>query len=530
METESLLSAVRRRWWVVVLLTVLGALAGALPSSDDSVDAVVIRNFQAAHTLLVSSTSASQTIYSDPVTFNQLQLFATTGEVPRRVAERIGYAGPPPELAGQMTVEVDQVTGAIRFSTTQTDAARAVQVADAFAEELTAYLAERQDTLREARLTAARERLDDLQTQVEDANSQLAFDPEDPILQAELEALSRQYSVAFEALNALEAESGQLQLTTLERAEAIEVSSSSGGGLAAPRSRVTRGLLLATVGFAVGIGAAILLARLDRRIRTKAQAEALVGVRSQVSIPTQDKKAPSAVVVRPGRHDTLSDAYRTLRSVVGFVEGGRAHAEGRAPVVLVVSAGPGDGKTSVAANLAAAFVETGLHTLAVNTDFRRPSLSSRILGFKPEPLDLDLHEIPTAAVDEIVRETELDGLALLDFAGVVASPGELARATATIVPKLAGQAEAVVIDSSPIGATAEVLELVPLADIIVFVVRLDHTSIPTARRTVEVMRALTEAQILLAIVGEGPERASYYYEYSSKPSGRRWFGRRRNES
>ena len=441
METESLLNAVRRRWWVVVLLTVLGALAGALPSADDSVDAIIVTDYQAAHTLLLSSTSATQTIYSDPVTFNQLQLFATTGEVPRRVAERIGYDGVPAELASQVTVEVDQATGAIRFSTTQTDAARAVLIADSFAEELTSYLSERQDSLRESRLTAARTRLDDLQTQVEDANAQLAFDPEDPVLRAELDALSRQYSVAFESLNALEAETGQLQLTTLEFAQAIEVSSSSGGGLGAPQSRLSRGLLLGAVGFAVGIGVAVLLARLDRRIRTKAQAEALVGVRSQVSIPTQDKKTPSAVVVRPGRHDTLSDAYRTLRSVVGFVEGGRAHAEGRAPVVLVVSAGPGDGKTSVAANLAAAFVETGLHTLAINTDFRRPSLSSRILGYKPEPLDLDLHEIPSASVDDIVRETELDGLALLDFAGIAASPGELARATATIVPKLATQAE-----------------------------------------------------------------------------------------
>jgi capsular polysaccharide biosynthesis protein len=517
MEAESLLNAVRRRWWVVVLLTVLGALAGALPSSEDSVDAVVVRNFDAAHTLLLSSSSATQNIYSDPITFNQLQLFATTGEVPRRVADRLGFTGPPAELALEVVVEVDQLTGAIRFSTTQTDAARAVLIADAFAEELTSYLSERQDSLRESRLAAARTRLDELQTQVEDANAQLAFDAEDPILRAELDALSRQYSVAFEALNALEAETGQLQLTTLERAEAIEVSSSSGGGLGAPESRVSRGLLLGAVGFAVGIGVAVLLARLDRRIRTKAQAEALVGVRSQVSIPLQDKKAPSAVVVRPGRHDTLSDAYRTLRSVVGFVEGGRAHAEGRAPVVLVVSAGPGDGKT-------------GLHTLAINTDFRRPSLSSRILGYKPEPLDLDLHEISSAPVDDIVRETELDGLALLDFAGVAASPGELARATAAIVPKLATQAEAVVIDSSPIGATAEVLELVPQADIIVFVVRLDHTSIPTARRTVEVMRALTEAQILLAIVGEGAERTSYYYEYSSRPIGRRWFRRRRDES
>ena len=81
---------------MIILSAVLGAAVGAIPSSEQSVDATT--RWRASHTLLLSSTSVQDSIFSDPVAFNQMQLFATTGEVPRRVAERIGYADVPGEL------------------------------------------------------------------------------------------------------------------------------------------------------------------------------------------------------------------------------------------------------------------------------------------------------------------------------------------------------------------------------------------------------------------------------------------------
>jgi hypothetical protein len=70
-----------------------------------------------------------------------------------------------------------------------------------------------------------------------------------------------------------------------------------------------------------------------------------------------------------------------------------------------------------------------------------------------------------------------------------------------------------VVDSSPVGATAEVLELVPLADVIVVVARLGNTSITTAQHTIEVLRSLTTADMLLAVVGDASDKGNYYYYY-----------------
>ena len=517
MESTSILAAARRRWWVIVLLAALGAGVGAIPSSQKSVDATT--QWQASHTLLLSTTSLGDSVFNDPVAFNQLQLFAVTGEVPRRVAQKLNYQGVPAALAAQVTVTIDTSNAALRISTTQTTADQAVTIADAFADELVSYLAERQDALQADREAASLARLDSLQTEIETLEPKALADPNDQVVGAQLEALRRQYSSEFEGYRQLQVDQGQIQLTTLERAQPIAITQQ---GLSAPRSRSGRGVLAGLVGAIAGLGVAILWARADRRIRTRAQAEAIFGLRSQVAIPDTGKGAHHGVVVVPGRHDVLSDSYRTLRSVVGFVETGLPHGQNQAQIALVVSAGSGDGKTSVSANLAAAFVETGLTTVAVNTDFRRPSLSERLLGHAPEPVGFFPEDIADLPVPMLVSRTSIEGLSIFDLAGAQGSPGELARITARLLPQLAKEFAAVVVDTSPVGATAEVLEIVPRADVIVLVVRLGHTHIESAQRTIEIIRTLTEAPLLLTVVGEAPERDDYYeYGRARQPGKKR---------
>lgn len=516
MEPASILSAARRRWWVIVLLALLGGALGAVPSAEKSVDATT--SFTASHTLLLSTTSVSQGLFSDPIAFNQLQLFATTGEVPRRVADKLDYADVPAALAAQVTVTVDTANAALRISTTQQSADQAVAVADGFADELVTYLAERQDTLQADRLADSLERLGALEADVADVQEQLAATPEDPILTAQLSAVTRQYEGEFELYRQLQESDNRLQLTTLERAQPIAQTST---GLSAPTSRTSRGILAGLVGALLGLAVAVLWARADKRIRTRAQAETIIGLRSQVNIPPDATIAQQGIVVLPGRHDSISDAYRTLRSVVGFVEAGLPNLDGRAPIALVLSAGSGDGKTSVSTNLAAAFVESGTRTVAVNTDFRRPALAERILGHRVEPPGFFAEDIPDLPLTMVLNRTSIEGLSLFDIAGAIGSPGDLARATARLLPQMAQEFGAVVIDSSPVGATAEVLEIVPRADVIVLVVRLDHTYIESAQRTMEIIRTLTNAPLLLTLVGEAPERYDNYYDYGSKPAAKK---------
>lgn len=500
----------RRRWWAVVALAALGALVAALPSPPDTVDSVT--TWQASHTLLLSNTSATQTIYSDPVTFNQLQLFATVGEVPKRAAEKLGFGGEPAALAGQVSVDVNQSTGALRITTRQPTADEATSIADTFAAELTTYLSERQDSLQSLRLAAALEEVTRLEGELAPLQRQVASNPDDAILRARLDALTREYSVAYEQYRSLQVDRGQLQLTTLEFAQAIAITDR---GLAAPRSRTSRGMLGGTVGAVAGVGLAVLLARADRRLRTRAQAEAAFGLRCQVAVPSSHERS-NTLVVRPDRHEPLSDAYRTLRSVIGFVEAGAAQRAGHVPVVVVVSAGSGDGKTTVTGNLAAAYVESGTPAVAVNADFRRPALSQHLAGRRPEQMAFSASELALIPVATLLSNTNVPGLKILDLAGNQAAPGDLARITTGLLPQLnASPAGVILVDTSPVGATAEVLEFLPLADVVVIVGRLDHTRIEGARRTIDTVRAITRVEPLLVLIGEKAAHQDYY-EYAGR--------------
>jgi Mrp family chromosome partitioning ATPase len=124
---------------------------------------------------------------------------------------------------------------------------------------------------------------------------------------------------------------------------------------------------------------------------------------------------------------------------------------------------------------------------------------------------------------------------VLDLAGVRGNtPGDLARVTARLLPRIGEIADSIVVDTSPVGATAEVLEFVPKADNIVVVVRLGHTTASTAQRSIETIRTLSRGNVLLVLVGgDASSGDQYYYYYSTSRSGANGgtgggrFGRRR---
>lgn len=507
MDKETGFGILRRYWWVILLFTVLGVAIGAVPSPEQAQDAT--RSYQATHTTLLSSTSGN--LYSDPVALNQIQLFATTGEVPKRAAASldvdVGLISVSPAL--------DQTTGALSITASGTDSALVVRIADTVADELAKYIIERQDNQREDRLAASLLRQEKLVEAIRSLESDVARDPDDNVKSAQLDATRNQYVAVLQQYDSLNSDqTGFLQLNTLQKAQAVEIVDQ---GLQAPKSRTSRGLFSGLAGFGVGCAVAFLLGRLDQRIRTRGQAETVAGLRAQVSIPFSDTAGNRGLSVVSTRHDSLSDAYRSLRSVIEFAEGGDAKAQGRAPVVVVVSPTPGDGKTSVSANVAAAFVESGKKTVAVNADFRRPALSTRILGSTPAEFGHSLEQATALSARSLLTRSTTPGLAIVDLSSVKGPPGDLARITARAIPELALVSEAIVVDTSPMTATAEVLELIPVADVVVLVVRLDQTPIGAATRTVDTLRSLAPKHLLLVVVGESTDKTAYYYQYGNAP-------------
>jgi hypothetical protein len=126
-----------------------------------------------------------------------------------------------------------------------------------------------------------------------------------------------------------------------------------------------------------------------------------------------------------------------------------------------------------------------------------------------------LEDVASLGPRSLLSRSGRSNLRVFDLSSVDGTAVELVRATTAKLDELAEASDHIVIDTSPVGATAEVLELVPYADTIVLVSRVGHTKIAPAQRAVTILRDLTEVPMLLVLGGLKRERGEYY-EYTDR--------------
>ena len=524
MEPIDYLRALLRRWPIIAIGAFLGALFAFVLTPSQSAETTAVQSqYRATHTMLSTLQTFSATSEVGTVTFAQVPVFATTGEVPRLAAAQLGWSGPPAALAAQVTVESDPTTGTLRFTTVQENPDDAVRIADAFADETVAYLSARQEEIRQNNLTNTLEDVERLEEEIDELDRQIArelgADGEgqgSEVLRARRDAAVREYSIAYETYRSLvSADEGTLNLTTLERAQPVEEES---GGFTPPQSRSTRVPLAALVGALLGAGVALVVERLDSRLRDRRRAEDAFANAVVAEIPTFSRKQRGQrLVVGPEQHNPAAEAYRSLRTSLTFMAaGGQPSAtDDHVGAILVTSPSPAEGKTATSVNLGSAFAETGRSVLIVNSDFRRPMATSALIDDERPPLPAGLAGIDRLDPAEFLTPTKIPGVDLLDLSPLGGTPGDLTRATLKLVRELEPRVDVVIIDTPPLGVTTEALEFVPAAKVVVLVGRLGHTATTAAERAGELIRfgGAEQVAVTLTDTGTGSIRRGNYYDY-----------------
>ncbi len=136
-------------------------------------------------------------------------------------------------------------------------------------------------------------------------------------------------------------------------------------------------LALALVGgFVLGCGLVFGLDMADSSIRSVDQVERISGLSVLASVPESKRKDLDKVSVLtsdPASYE--AEAFRSLRTALSFLG-----PEKDRKTVLFTSANPGEGKSYCSLNYAVALAQTGLRTLLIDADMRRPNLSKVVLG------------------------------------------------------------------------------------------------------------------------------------------------------
>lgn len=365
--------AIRRRWPLVAVLTLLGLLAGyatAHPAPKASTKtirpAATSTSGSTATAILLPESSNGSITSTDPsgLSLPAIAYFATVGDVPRMVASELHYQGDPATLADEVQVSVNSTVGALQISTTQPTGAAAVRLVDAFDDQLIAYLDDviRANSARQQKADLAE--LQALQAQV----AKLRSAPSTATDKAAISALTSEYQSTYSAYEQLLAAPTQTGLTVVQPPVAVPAatgtSGTSGSSAASapaattktssskiPKGRVGRTALGGLVGLLVGLALALLLDRFDDRLYERSEIEDAYGLPVIVELDG----AGTEPVVASAPASASAERYRMLQAAV--LVGGVP--EGTAAVVLLTSLRSAKATSLVAANLALAFGDGG---------------------------------------------------------------------------------------------------------------------------------------------------------------------------
>ncbi len=267
-------------------------------------------------------------------------------------------------------------------------------------------------------------------------------------------------------------------------------------------------------GSVLGVGMVTLLHLLDSSMRTVDDAENTLGVTAWAAIPdnAKPKTGESSLVLLEQSQAAAAEAFRTLRTSLAL----RSPDDAR--VFLFTSAVPAEGKSFCSANTAIAFAQLGLKTLLIDADLRRPSLA-KIFGCAPRSAGFAEHLDKAALLDELLVPTPVPGLHLLTAGASVHNPAELLNHVKLAEffrhPLLQGF-DRIVIDSAPVNAVSDTLNLVEFAHSVCLILRANKTPKRALLRAREELRA-AGAQTIGLIVNRLPKSAGagYYYYYSA---------------
>ena len=220
------------------------------------------------------------------------------------------------------------------------------------------------------------------------------------------------------------------------------------------------------------------------------------------------------IVVVEHPHSAASEALRLLGAglVPGHasasMNGGRRREgrrdERRSKVVLVTSAAPGEGKTTLVANLAVVLGETGKRVLVLSCDFRRPTIHELLEVPNLHGLADVLRE-PTSphVLDGCVLDTRFDGVSVAPSGASFDRPGEILGSDAMprALREARARADVILVDTAPILAASDAAHLIPGADEVLVVARAGVVTTSLAHRTREVLERLQSPQIGVVLNG-----------------------------
>ncbi len=203
------------------------------------------------------------------------------------------------------------------------------------------------------------------------------------------------------------------------------------------------------------------------------------------------------------------EAYKLLRTNINF-----ASADKPLQLIGVTSSGPGEGKSTVASNLAIAMAQSDHSVLLMDNDLRRSRLH-KIFRVHKRPAGVTEILTGTSSIADCLQETAIENLTLLAAGAVPPNPSELlgSNKMQQLVQALKKQFDIIIADLPPVISVTDALVMSPLVDGFVFVISSGSTDKRAALSAKDLLLN-AKANIIGAVLNRAEPQKSYGSYYS----------------
>ncbi len=263
------------------------------------------------------------------------------------------------------------------------------------------------------------------------------------------------------------------------------------------------------IGLLLGLGLALLLELMDTSIKTPRDVVRYAHVPILGTVPDLDDEEVPIETMELAAHaaprSMVAEAFRTVRTNLLL----SAPAE-RQRTLLVTSARPEEGKTSIASNLAISVGQSGRRVLLVDANFHRPALQQIFSGTRREGLSNVL--VGQGRLAELVSKTGLPNLDVLTCGPIPPNPTELLASSymRDLLTEATGLYDQVILDGPPLLLVSDGLVLTGLVDGVILVCRAKATSRGMVQRAREQLERVN-GRIFGAVLNAAQVRRGGYF-------------------
>jgi polysaccharide biosynthesis transport protein len=264
-------------------------------------------------------------------------------------------------------------------------------------------------------------------------------------------------------------------------------------------------------GLGIGIGILFLLDRIDDRVNsfTELREHFEEQVLGQIPLETIISGQRVPVLSQNDERQIYAEAFRNIRSSLMYM----AMEGARPKTLLITSAIPNEGKSTVACNLAATLAFSGSKVLLIDADLRKGLIHADL----KTPSSPGLSEVLSQQTSwrEVLHTTEVENLSFIPRGKTLTHVGELVLSPAAdlLIKETREAFDYVVYDSPPIMATDDTPSLAPKMDGVLMVMRASHTSSRLTHNSLDILYQ-RQVNVLGMIFNCIDTNLPDYYHYS----------------